>query len=70
MFVPEVVPLKLLALILPEADIWPNTCKCVGPLPLNIKDPVISAFPLCVPSHSAVTPVNPEPSPEKADAEI
>ena len=30
----------------------------------NIKDPVISASPLSEPSHSAVTPVIPEPSPD------
>ena len=32
--------------------------------PTIVKDPIISAFPLLEPSHSAVTPVIPEPSPD------
>ena len=42
--------------------------------PVTVKDPVISALPSLVPSHSVATPVNPEPSPtkdpEKIDPEI
>ena len=33
------------------------------------KFPVIVALPVWLPSHSAVTPVKPEPSPTKEDAE-
>jgi hypothetical protein len=32
---------------------------------LKVKEPVISALPTCVPSHSPVTPVILEPSPAK-----
>ena len=32
---------------------------------VTVSEPVISAFPVCEPSHSAVTPVIPLPSPTK-----
>ena len=38
------------------------------PEPDTVKDPVISALPLRLPSHSAVMLVNALPSPRKADA--
>ena len=48
--------------------ILPSTFKSVTPLPLNFNEPVICASPLWVPSHSAVIPVNDEPSPENVVA--
>ena len=36
--------------------------------PDTSKSPVITPLPVCVPSHSAVTPVIPVPSPLKYDA--
>ena len=60
---PKVTPsvvIIVLELIPTEAVIPPNI----------VKDPVILEFPFLEPSHSAVTPVNPEPSPDIDIADI